>query len=289
MTTNPYVKNFKRTNEQNLIESLNIEAIQMYGLDFVYLPRENQKEDLIFGEDTLSKFSSSFEIEMFIKNVDGHEGAGDILSKFGLEIRDKATFTVSKSRFLEVTEGSGLLRPREGDLLYFDMPEKPVLFEILFVEQESVFYQLGDLYVYDLQVVQFRYSHEKFDTGYEEIDVVEDLYKNPVFLALGTGTGVYDIGEIVYQGTALIAATASGEVIEFDETNKILKLKNLVGTFELTAGNVIGNGSGSTWTLNTTESQDFTNDVLADNKRIQVEADDIVDKTEKNPFSENDF
>ena len=36
---------------------------------------------------------------MYIANVDGFEGYGNLLSKFGVEIRDQANFIVSKRRW----------------------------------------------------------------------------------------------------------------------------------------------------------------------------------------------
>ena len=290
MATNPYFKQFDRNSEQRLLEDLNIEAIKIHGIDIVYLPRENQKEDLIFGEDTLSKFTKGYEVEVYIKSFDGHQGEGDILTKFGLEIRDRATLTIAKSRFLcEVGEDTGLIRPREGDLIFMPLKERPVLYEIMFVEQESPFHQLGDLYVYDLQVEQFKYSHEKFDTGYEAIDAVQDKYKNPILLQLGTGVGVFLVGESVYQGASLATATASGVVVDFNQSTKVLTIRNIVGKFDPLAGDVNGNDSSADWTLATVDSQNIVTDVLADNKRIQNEAAPIIDFTEKDPFSEGGY
>ena len=45
--------------------------------------------------------SDAYELEMYIKNVEGFEGEGDFLSKFNVEIRDEITFTISKKRFTE--------------------------------------------------------------------------------------------------------------------------------------------------------------------------------------------
>jgi hypothetical protein len=63
-------------------------------------------------------------------------------------------------------------RPLEGDLVFFPMVDK--LFEIKFVEHESVFYQTGRLQTYDLRCELFDYSSEAIDTGFAEIDKVED-------------------------------------------------------------------------------------------------------------------
>ena len=99
MTTNKYFNNFAYAREQDLVEDLTIEAIKIYGHEVKYLPRTLQREDALFGEDTLSKFDDAIGIEMYIKNVEGFEGEGDFLSKFNLEIRDQITFTVARKRF----------------------------------------------------------------------------------------------------------------------------------------------------------------------------------------------
>lgn len=177
-TTNLYFNNHAFSGEQNLIEDLIIESIKIYGVDCYYMPRTLVAEDLIFGEDTLSKFDHAYMIEMYIKSVDGFEGEGDFLSKFNVEIRDEMVLTVSQRRFGEeistqdTTNDIG--RPSEGDLIYFPLNNK--VFEVKFVEHESVFYQMGSLQTYDLRCELFEYSHERIDTGIAAIDAVEDVY-----------------------------------------------------------------------------------------------------------------
>ena len=172
MTSNLYFNNYAFSGEQNLIEDLIVESIKIYGLDVQYLPRTIVAEDSFFGEDPLSKFTDSYEMEMYIKNVEGFEGEGDFLSRFNLEIRDQITFTVSQRRWAEeVTlgdthtddEGNNIGRPAEGDLIYFPLTGK--IYEVKFIEHESIFYQMGALQTYDLTCELFQYSHEVIDTG----------------------------------------------------------------------------------------------------------------------------
>ncbi len=177
-TTNLYFNNHAFSGEQNLIEDLIIESIRIYGVDCYYMPRTLVDKDLVFGEDTLSKFDHAYLIEMYIKSVDGFEGEGDFLSKFNIEIRDEMVLTVSQRRFGEevsltnTTEDIG--RPAEGDLIYFPLNNK--VFEVKFVEHEAVFYQMGSLQTYDLRCELFEYSHERLDTGINAIDSIEDAY-----------------------------------------------------------------------------------------------------------------
>src|SRR5210317_1639455 len=100
-TTNLYFNNYAFTQEQNLIENLIIESIKIYGIEVFYLPRTLVKENQLFGEVVLSKFEQAYPVEMYIKSVDGFQGDGDFLSKFGLEIRDEMVLTVSRRRFGE--------------------------------------------------------------------------------------------------------------------------------------------------------------------------------------------
>lgn len=148
-----------------------IESIKIYGIDVYYLPRTKIGYDGIYGEAPVSEFKNQYMVEMYIKNVDGFKGDGDFLSKFNLEIRDQITFAVARRPFAEeVGNIHGLVRPLEGDLIYFPLNNK--CFEIKFVEHESVFYQLGSLQFWDLTCELFEYSGEKFATGIEELDLL---------------------------------------------------------------------------------------------------------------------
>jgi hypothetical protein len=177
MATNTFFNNYNKSgNEANLLEDLVIESIRIYGVDTFYLHRSLQAVDNILNEDDLSIFDKAYEMEMYVKTVDGFGGEGDFLSKFGLQIRDQVTFTVANRTFerYATTEDSTLKRPLEGDLVYFPMNEK--FFKVMHVEHESVFYQMGSLYVYDLKCELFEYSNERFETGRTEIDTFFDNY-----------------------------------------------------------------------------------------------------------------
>jgi len=173
-TTNLYFSNYSFTGEQRLIEDLIIEAIKIYGVECYYLPRTLVNDDDVWGEDASSKFEVAYPLEMYIKNVEGFEGEGDFLSKFGLEIRDSVTLTISQRRFGEelhpddTTSEAG--RPVEGDLIWFPLNGK--IFEVKHVEHEAIFYQLGSLQTYDLRCELFEYSSEIIDTG---VGVIDDI------------------------------------------------------------------------------------------------------------------
>ena len=165
-----------RSSEQLLMEDIIIECLKIYGMDTYYIPRATINEDKILGEDVLNKYSSAYPLEMYMQNVTGFEGDGDLMSKFGVEIRDTATFIVARRRWDEVVARSGnavlTTRPAEGDVIYF--PLTKAFFEIKFVESTDPFFQVGKLYVYKLQCELMQYSSERFNTGISDIDSIAD-------------------------------------------------------------------------------------------------------------------
>lgn len=167
MPTNPYFGELKITMEQWLLDDLNKEAIEIHGQDMFYIPRDVIEKDELFLEEIETRFKECYLIDMYIQNVDGFEGQGDILSKFGFQMVDQATLIVSRTKFDRIVPN--LERPREGDLIYFPLTQG--LFEINFVEREDKFYQLGKKYTWRLEVELFKYNNETFETG---LDVVDD-------------------------------------------------------------------------------------------------------------------
>ena len=158
--------------EKTLHENLIIEGLKIYGHDVYYLPRTLVNQDLILGEDVASKFNSSYLLEMYFETTEGFQGERELISKFGLEIRDDTTFTVSKRRWEDAVGDQATLiksgRPNEGDLIYFPMMKS--YFEIQFVEDQEPFYQLGNLPVYKLRCTRFEYSNERIDTNVSDIN-----------------------------------------------------------------------------------------------------------------------
>ena len=286
MTTSVYFNHFENTPEQNLHQDLIIEAIKNYGIDVYYLPRKYVNEDLLYGEDTISEFNQAHLIEMYVKSVDGFEGEGDFVSRFGLEIRDQVVFSVARRRFdnLDITEQD---RPLEGDVIFFPLNKK--LYEIRFVEHESMFYQFGKLPIFDLTCELFQYDDQRIDTGIDAIDEIEDELAYSITLTLGDGSGNYVNDENVYVGDSYATANTKARVVSWNTTDRDLKITDIVGSFGATS-NIVGQTSGAYYTLSTTpDTQVFTNDTVANNVTIQTESDSIIDFSESNPFSESNF
>lgn len=172
---NVYFDNYTDFDEQSLIDDLVAESHSIYGHTVYYLPREVISKDFVFTEDSLSKYRQAYQLDMYIKSWDSFQGDGTFLSKFNLEIRDQITFSVARQTFgIEISSlEPQLQRPREGDLIYSTMIKR--FFVIKFVNQQAIFYQLGDLQVWDLVCETWEYSNERFQTGNDGIDAVERL------------------------------------------------------------------------------------------------------------------
>ena len=233
MATNVFFSQAVKT-EQNLIEDLVVESLRMYGHNCYYLPRKIVNEDTILGDAADSKFEDAYEVEMYLEGVEGFEGEGDLYSKFGVEVRDTATFILSRrswERFvsLDANLATGL-RPNEGDLVYFPLSKS--VFEIKFVEHENPFYQLGKLYVFKLTCDLFEYSGEDFDTNIEALDVDLELAQGTAIeLTLADTPTLRDfvIGESVSQQISS-SVVVSGTVSAWDESSNKLTISRISST-----------------------------------------------------------
>ncbi len=211
MATNPFFSNYNFFNEQQLIDDLVIESIQIYGVDTFYVTRVSENFDHMLNEDSLTIFDAAFQMDVYVKSVDGFQGDGDFLSKFGLQIRDQATFTVAYRTFERFATrlNPAIIRPQEGDLIYMPMNNK--FFKIMFVEHESVFYQSGSLQVYDLKCELFEYSNERFETGIVEIDEHYDSHKTSNITNLEDMYTVDPIAKNIFY------ETEGSDIIDFTE------------------------------------------------------------------------
>jgi hypothetical protein len=288
MATNPYFKYGVRS-EQNMFEDITIEALQMYGQDVYYLPREIVNKDTVFLDDVPSRFSSSYKVEMYIENAEGFGGEGDLFTKFGVELRDQATFVVARKRWQQLI-GSKLteknFRPREGDLIY--LPLSQSIFQIERVETETPFYQLEQLPTFRMTCELFEYSDEDFDTNIRSIDVVEAEGAFQYKLTLDSAGGGYTIGETVIQEFA--DYNMKGEVTFWSDSGNELRLAHVGATdgnfHEFTTNAlVVGQTSNGLATPTLVEQlQEIQED--AQNAIFDSFESDFLDFSESNPFGD---
>ena len=171
--------------EQSLVQDLVNEHLRMFGIEVYYIPRKLLKTDNIIREVQSSKFDDNFIIEAYLNNSEGYSPGSDIMSKFGITLKNELSLIISRERFEEFispflseiiagepnySPGEELIlsaRPKEGDLIFFPLGER--LFEIKYIEFETPFYQLGKNYVYELKCELFEYEDEEISTGIDEI------------------------------------------------------------------------------------------------------------------------
>ena len=243
--------------EQNLYEDLIIEQLKVFGHEVYYLPRTLVKEDKILGEDVLSTFDDAYAIEMYMEDIEGYGGEKELIAKFGLEIRDEATFIVSRRRWLEtVSVDNNLIintRPNEGDLIYFPRIKK--LFEINFVDHDDPFYQVDNLPVYKMSCHLFE----------DEASLDALFYQ----MTLETEAD-YNENMALEDGDLLLEETAGDNLLSETDTGSVgNSLITEYGDYLISESYVI---------------DDI--DENANNVFFQDSADSILDFSEGNPFGE---
>lgn len=172
---NPYFLHGSKS-EQGLIQDLVNEQLRMFGQEVIYMPRQYIREQSIIRELITSKFEQGYPIEAYLANPDGFGGQGDILSKFGVRSTDEITLVISKERYelnilpflKQLDNRKSASRPQEGDLIYFPLDNS--IFEVKYVEGKKPFYQLNNLYVYELRCEIFEYEDEVINTNIDEVD-----------------------------------------------------------------------------------------------------------------------
>jgi len=255
---------------------------------------------------------------MYIADTQGFEGEGTLLSKFGLEIRDQATFIVARRRFQQLVEidvnSLEDERPREGDLIY--LPLANSLFEIKFVEHEKPFYRLSDLPIYELRCELYESGSEQFDTGYSNVDQFERDHASRTVLSISGGSDGFEPGTKVFQfiqeeSSNQELIVVHGEVADFVETQEAdsgqereadLSLVGVSSTdgelrsFDPSLGNIflVDDEIDTGWSvlkvydLNDVEDKYISGDAdeFADNTQYEIDADQILDFSQENPFGD---
>lgn len=232
MATNPYLQKEAQMVESEFIGSIIAESIQWGGMDFLYIPRSLNNVDRLYGEDTLSSFDAAIPIEMYLENVQGWDGEGALIARFGLEMRSSATLVLSRKRWLESVRDSLpntrdqklVNKPLEGDLIY--EPVTKALLEIRFVDGEDPFFQTGVNFVWKLSVEKFQYNSEQFNTGDEFLDekfgqsYSDDRLESGLQLEDGSGKVILESGGYFLRET-YDTEEVSQEVLTYGENNTI--------------------------------------------------------------------
>jgi hypothetical protein len=242
---------------------------------------------------------------MYVESIDGYEGDGKLLGKFGLEIRDQMNLVVSKRRWIQGVGRYGFgvnnNRPTEGDLIFFPLSPIKKLFEIKYVENEKPFLQLKDAPIWTLTCELFEYESQNINTGVHEIDSIEynNSDSNIFEYNSTTATGEFLAGEsltFTFSGTSGLVKFYKYKLDE--NKNQII-----VGVPTFTTGAPTQLGVGTVFTgtksgavatvidsyvIGDNNDLLFNNDRMSQNSKFKQTAieEDFIDFSEDNPFGE---
>jgi len=226
---NPYFTQ-GTTGEQNLVQDLINEQLRTYGVDIFYLPRKYLTENTVIREVVQSKFDIALPLEAYIDNYDQYSGAGNILSKFGIQSQDEVRLIISRDRFETyitplIQDQSNVklsTRPKGGDLIWFPLDDR--IYEIKDVEYAKPYYQLQNLYVYELYCELFRLQDEVIATGVEDVDnnLIGENYDGLTDDGINTIQGPTQTLTLVGSASSAIATASifEGGVRFFTVTNR---------------------------------------------------------------------
>ena len=258
MALNPFFLQGSQS-EQRLVQSLINEQLKIYGVEVTYIPRKFVRKQTIIKEVQSSAFDDNFLLEAYLNTYEGYSGQGDIMTKFGVSLRDEVTLTISRERFedfispfLESDDDYELAsRPREGDIIFFPLGAR--LFEVKFVEHEEPFYQLGKNYVYQLKCELFEYEDEVIDTGIDIIDSqLEDTGYISTLQLIGTG--------VTATANAQLNPSSRGYIREIVLNNDGYNYTSTPNVAISTAPFVAGNVNATAVAITTTRSGIFSID-----------------------------
>ena len=229
MVLNPFFTQ-GTSSEQNLVQDLINEQLRTYGVDIFYLPRKFMTENTVIREVVQSKFDMALPLEAYVDNYDQYSGAGNILSKFGIESKDEVRLIISRERFEnyitplieDQTNIKLSSRPKSGDLIWFPLDDR--IYEIKDIEYAKPYYQLQNLYVYELYCELFRLEDEVIATGIDDIDnnLIGEEYDGLTDDGINTIQGPTQTLTLVGSGVTATATAAifNGGVRSFTITNR---------------------------------------------------------------------
>jgi hypothetical protein len=284
MATNKYFNNFAYAREQDLVEDLTIEAIKIYGHNVKYLPKTISGIDHLFGEDKLLKYETAADVEMYIKNVEGFEGEGEFMSKFGVQLNDQLTLTVARKRFDQIrtekltTEvGFNYLQESANT----DSPSRQFLTGNN--HTESIILETGTTGVNSYSITANRPQEGDliFFPLVNKIFEIKFVEHEDIFYQTGRLQS-YDLRCELFKYSSEQIRTGNTEI---DSTETAGTLDTLLYELLLEDGNKLLEEEGDSLVQ---EYQLFTQDTGANNSFFQSEGESIIDFSERNPFSEVD-
>ena len=284
MATNKYFNNFAYAREQDLVEDLTIEAIKIYGHNVKYLPKTISGIDHLFGEDKLLKYETAADVEMYVKNIEGFEGEGEFMSKFGVQLNDQLTLTVARKRFdqirtekLQTEVGYNYVQESANT----DAPSRQFLTGNS--HTESIVLETGTTGVNNYSITSERPQEGDlvFFPLVNKIFEIKFVEHEDIFYQTGRLQS-YDLRCELFKYSSEQIRTGNTDI---DSIETAGTLDTLLYELLLEDGNKLLEEEGDSIVQ---EYQLFTQDAGANNSFFQSEGESIIDFSERNPFSEVD-
>ena len=284
MATNKYFNNFAYAREQDLVEDLTIEAIKIYGHNVKYLPKTISGIDHLFGEDKLLKYETAADVEMYVKNIEGFEGEGEFMSKFGVQLNDQLTLTVARKRFdqirtekLQTEVGYNYVQESANT----DAPSRQFLTGNS--HTESIVLETGTTGVNNYSITSERPQEGDlvFFPLVNKIFEIKFVEHEDIFYQTGRLQS-YDLRCELFKYSSEQIRTGNTDI---DSIETAGTLDTLLYELLLENGDNLLEEDGDSLIQ---EYQLFTQDAGANNSFFQSEGESIIDFSEKNPFSEVD-
>ena len=284
MATNKYFNNFAYAREQDLVEDLTIEAIKIYGHNVKYLPKTISGIDHLFGEDKLLKYETAADVEMYVKNVEGFEGEGEFMSKFGVQLNDQLTLTVARKRFdqirtekLQTEVGYNYVQESANT----DAPSRQFLTGNS--HTESIILETGTTGVNNYSITTERPQEGDlvFFPLVNKIFEIKFVEHEDIFYQTGRLQS-YDLRCELFKYSSEQIRTGNTDI---DSIETAGTLDTLLYELLLENGDKLLEEGGESMIQ---EYQLFTQDTGANNSFFQSEGESIIDFSERNPFSEVD-
>jgi hypothetical protein len=126
-----------KTNEYILHRNQSKELIDIYGVQLSYFKITNKGKNTVFQEYTYKESNPNnvFSIMMYPENVEAFDNAGDLFSKFGMQITDTINLIVSTETFKDIYDLTDFKNAFQsvGDII---KTPRGKLFEVTGVEDE---------------------------------------------------------------------------------------------------------------------------------------------------------
>ena len=241
---------------------------------------------ILLEAGTLDQSSSSASLSTVTQSFIFDESAEKIVLENDNEGRILSEESGNEFYLIVDTAATDADRPQEGDLVYHPIVEK--IFQINFVDHDEPFHQLDNNPIYKLKCSQYEYSSEVLDTGIEAIDAIEDDLSVDTLaqqFTLEQSSAVNEnirLENFTLHGEGVLLEETDGDNITFENDStsigENIALENDADTgmtaYLLQETYIVGDS-------NTTKTAP-----LEQNEMFDIEDDNILDFTERNPFGD---